>query len=97
MSKNSDRVVKIFFLCADIASQGRYAEAGRLYKRSLEIRERVLGRDHPEVALSLQNKASLLERQVMGPRNILGYIYIVYTLVMLNICSTSSCIRDLSL
>lgn len=45
--------------------QGRYAEAERLYKRSLEIQERVLGGDHPDVALLLNKKASLLERQVM--------------------------------
>ena len=29
---------------------GRYAEAEPLYRRSLEIREKQLGRDHPDVA-----------------------------------------------
>ena len=30
-----------------------------LYKRSLEIREKVFGKDHPDVATSLENLASL--------------------------------------
>ncbi|MCK4403862.1 MAG: tetratricopeptide repeat protein, partial [candidate division Zixibacteria bacterium] len=33
-------------------SQGKYAEAEPLYKRALEIREKVLGSDHPDVAQS---------------------------------------------
>ena len=43
--------------------QGRYAEAEPLIKRSLAIREKVLGRDHPDVARSLNNLAELYERQ----------------------------------
>ncbi|MDP2278041.1 MAG: CHAT domain-containing protein, partial [Nitrospirota bacterium] len=38
---------------------GRYAEAEPLYKRSLEIREKALGREHPSVAQSLDNLAGL--------------------------------------
>jgi len=34
--------------------QGHYVEAETLYKRSLEIREKVLGPDHPDVAKSLE-------------------------------------------
>ena len=33
--------------------QGRYAEAEPLYKRSLAIREKILGPEHHNVALSL--------------------------------------------
>ena len=38
-------------------AQGRYAEAEPLYKRSLAIREKALGPDHPDVAQSLNNLA----------------------------------------
>jgi CHAT domain-containing protein len=34
-----------------------------LYQRSLAIREKALGRDHPDVAISLNNLASLYDRQ----------------------------------
>ena len=43
--------------------QGRYAEAEPLIKRSLAIREKVLGSDHPDVARSLNNLADLYERR----------------------------------
>jgi tetratricopeptide (TPR) repeat protein len=43
--------------------QGRYAEAEPLYKRSLAIREKALGPDHPDVALSLNNLAGLYDNQ----------------------------------
>jgi tetratricopeptide (TPR) repeat protein len=39
--------------------QGRYADAEPLYKRSLAIYEKALGPDHPGVATSLDNLASL--------------------------------------
>jgi hypothetical protein len=42
---------------------GRYAEAEPLIRRSLAIREEVLGQDHPNVARSLNNMADLYERQ----------------------------------
>ena len=38
---------------------GRYADAEPLYRRSLEIREKQLGRDHPDVAQTLNNLANL--------------------------------------
>ena len=38
---------------------GRYSEAEPLLKRSLEIREKVLGPEHPDVATSLNNLALL--------------------------------------
>jgi tetratricopeptide (TPR) repeat protein len=40
-------------------AQGDYAKAEPLYKRSLAIREKALGPDHPDVATSLENLASL--------------------------------------
>ena len=41
---------------------GRYSEAEPLYKRSLQIMERVLGPDHPNVATVLENYADLLQK-----------------------------------
>ena len=42
---------------------GRYAEAEPLYRRSLAIWEKQLGRDHPHVATSLNNLAALSAAQ----------------------------------
>ena len=44
-------------------AQGRYADAEPLYKRSLAIREKALGPDHPDVATSLNNLAVLYQDQ----------------------------------
>ncbi len=41
---------------------GRYAEAEPLHQRSLAIREKALGPEHPEVATSLENYAALLRQ-----------------------------------
>ena len=46
-------------VCA-MADQGKYEEAEPLYKRSLAIREKVFGEDHPSVATTLNNLGSLL-------------------------------------
>ena len=43
--------------------RAQYVEAEPLYRRSLEICERVLGPDHPDTANSLNNLASLLNNQ----------------------------------
>jgi hypothetical protein len=39
--------------------QGRYDESRRLFERALAIQERALGRDHPDVARSLDGLASV--------------------------------------
>ncbi len=41
-------------------SQGRTSKAAPLYQRSLAIREKALGPQHPDVAQSLENYAGLL-------------------------------------
>lgn len=46
------------------ASQGKLDEADPLYLRSIEIQEKTLGPDHPELAFSLNNRAGLLQAQV---------------------------------
>ncbi len=47
----------------NLDDQGRYAEAEPLYRKGLEIRERVLGPDHPFTAASYNNLASNLYAQ----------------------------------
>ncbi|MCV4933336.1 tetratricopeptide repeat protein, partial [Escherichia coli] len=44
-------------------AQGQYALAEPLYKRSLAIKEKALGPDHPDVATSLNNLAGLYDAQ----------------------------------
>lgn len=51
-----------------MVSQGKYAEAGPLYERSLTIRKKVLDPDHPEIAISLNNCAGLLQEKVRAVR-----------------------------
>jgi hypothetical protein len=43
--------------------QDRHADSGPLFKRSLAIREKVLGRDHRDAATSLNNLASLYQAE----------------------------------
>jgi tetratricopeptide (TPR) repeat protein len=45
------------------ARQGRYGEAEPLYQRALAARERVLGAEHPDTLVSVNNLAGLYERQ----------------------------------
>lgn len=47
-----------------VRSQGKYNEADPLSLRAMEIRERVLGADHPDFAISLGNRGQLLRAQV---------------------------------
>ena len=44
--------------------RGKYKEAEPLCKRALEIRENVLGTEHPDVAKQLNNLALLCQNQV---------------------------------
>ncbi len=57
MSRNSARLCR-----GRTAPQGRYAEAEPLYKRSLAIREKALGPQHPHIATILQDYAPLLRK-----------------------------------
>lgn len=45
------------------ANQGRYNEAETLFLRSLELRKRLLGENHPDVAKLLNNLAAIYEKQ----------------------------------
>jgi tetratricopeptide (TPR) repeat protein len=47
------------------SDEGRYREAEPLYLRALELRERILGPDHPELALTLNNLGILYRSQAL--------------------------------
>lgn len=44
--------------------QGRFAEANLLYERCQSIDEKILGPEHPSLAITLNNRAELLREQV---------------------------------
>ena len=44
--------------------QGMYDEADLLFLREIEILEKTVGRDHPDLAATLSNRAALLRAQV---------------------------------
>ena len=46
-----------------VMEEGNYSEAEQLFKRSLAIREKSLGPDHPDVAESLSNLAEVYRAQ----------------------------------
>ncbi|CAM9639559.1 unnamed protein product, partial [Hapterophycus canaliculatus] len=43
--------------------QGKYEEAGLVCPRAVEIGEKTLGPDHPDLATWLNNRALLVEKQ----------------------------------
>lgn len=48
--------------------QGKYVEADPLYLRAIEIGEKTLGPEHPDLATRLNNRAELLKAQVSAVR-----------------------------
>ena len=44
-------------------AQGRTDEAERLYRRAVALKEKLLGADHPDVAMTLNNLAVLLKKR----------------------------------
>ncbi|MGB3237173.1 MAG: tetratricopeptide repeat protein [Geitlerinemataceae cyanobacterium] len=59
--EDSELATDCSYLALLYESMGRYSEAEPLYVRSLSIRERQLGGDHPSTASSLNNLAGLYE------------------------------------
>lgn len=57
--RSDDRAAFLDKQAADHTKENRHAEAMKLYRRSLAIREEALGPDHPIVASSLDNLAAL--------------------------------------
>lgn len=57
------RQVRQFTNSANI-TQGKFEEAGPLYRKSVTIQENALGLEHPDVATTLNNLATLLTHVV---------------------------------
>lgn len=76
-----------------VTLQGEYDEAGRLFERSLAIREKALGPEHPDVAASFNNRAAVLESQVRAiriPGCFMGFVFVGESLLFLvDHCLTS--------
>lgn len=51
-----------------LAVQGKYDEADPLYLRAIKIGEKTLWPDHPDLAITLNNRAALLKSQVRAVR-----------------------------
>jgi hypothetical protein len=50
-------------LASMLAEQGRYEEARPLHERALAIREKVLGKEHPDTEMLRENLRSLYSSQ----------------------------------
>ena len=50
--------------------QGRYKDAEPLSKRCQAIREKALGPEHPDVAVTLNNRGALYQAQVRADRDL---------------------------
>src|SRR3989304_2738521 len=59
MSQGLDEAKGLNQKVMELYRQGRYEEAISYAKRSLEIKEKALGREHPDVATSIKNLAAL--------------------------------------
>lgn len=46
-----------------LRSQGRYGEAEKMHRSELEVREKVLGPEHPSTLTSISNLAGALRSQ----------------------------------
>jgi hypothetical protein len=55
-------------VAATLGDQGRSAEAEELYKRSLELSEKTVGTDHPDVAATLESYAAFLDKIGRSPQ-----------------------------
>ena len=61
---NPGRNLHLLLVEADlIAGRYRYSDAEPLYQQALELRKRLLGEEHPDVAQSLNNLAGLYRNQ----------------------------------
>ena len=58
--------------------QGKFAEAERLYERCQAIDEKVLGPEHPDLAIMLNNRAGLLQESRHNPTSIFLWCPIDY-------------------
>ena len=63
-----------------VTFQGIFDKADSLYIRAIEITEKTLGSDHPDLALRINNRAGLLRAQVRFVRIFEKYIVLLIVL-----------------
>ena len=59
----SDIIFMTYNIADVLSRQGKYEEAERMHRQALALRERVLGKEHPDTLTSMNNLASVLSRQ----------------------------------
>ena len=50
-------------LATVLSDQGKYEQAEEMHRQALELRETVLGKEHPDTLTSMNNLASVLSDQ----------------------------------
>lgn len=65
--------------------QGNFADADQMYLRAIEIEEKALGPDHPNLAKRLNNRAELLKLQVRAVGMFLNIEVLSFAFAWLNI------------
>lgn len=70
-SSTLDHVPVVLFL----EFQGKYAEAKPLFARTMEIWEKTLGPEHPQVVAAFNNRAGLLQAQVIVMESSWKFLY----------------------
>jgi hypothetical protein len=63
LAQQADQASELEKRVIELYNAGRYSDAVPIAQRVLAIREKTLGRDHPDVALSLNNLAALYDSQ----------------------------------
>jgi CHAT domain-containing protein/tetratricopeptide (TPR) repeat protein len=61
--QNGQYAILLSNLATKIGNQGRFDEALALHRQALTLREQLLGKDHPDVALSLSNVGYILAQK----------------------------------
>ena len=62
-SEHPDTLMSMNNLAVVLDSQGKYEAAEEMYRRTLELREKVLGSKHPDTLMSMNNLAGVLDDQ----------------------------------
>jgi len=50
-------------VATSLHQQGKYTEAEAMHKHTLQLKEKVLGKDHPDTLVSMNNLAESLRQQ----------------------------------
>lgn len=56
-----DTLASLSNLAGVLNGQGKYKEADAMHRQTLALREKVLGKKHPDTLMSMNNLASVLD------------------------------------